>query len=165
MCSSSKQPSMTPTSNTASLFGVNENATAAWIQAATANCRAAASKTAAVTTRLSHATEVSVLETSGTWSRVASSGQQCWVASRLIGNSVPVEPETTTEAPSAYSEPGYAVAAPIERSSSRDAIGESSSVYYRNCSAARAAGAAPIHAGEPGYASHLDRDADGVACE
>jgi excalibur calcium-binding domain-containing protein len=39
------------------------------------------------------------------------------------------------------------------------------SVYYRNCSAARAAGAAPIEQGEPGYAPHLDRDGDGVACE
>ena len=38
-------------------------------------------------------------------------------------------------------------------------------VYYRNCSAARAAGAAPIREGEAGYASHLDRDGDGVACE
>jgi micrococcal nuclease len=38
-------------------------------------------------------------------------------------------------------------------------------VYYDNCSAARAAGAAPIHAGEPGYGSHLDRDGDGVGCE
>ncbi|MCX4774188.1 excalibur calcium-binding domain-containing protein [Streptomyces sp. NBC_01260] len=23
----------------------------------------------------------------------------------------------------------------------------------------------PIHAGEPGYGRHLDRDGDGVACE
>lgn len=38
-------------------------------------------------------------------------------------------------------------------------------VYYRNCSAARAAGAAPIYRGSPGYGSHLDRDGDGVACE
>ncbi|WP_326697706.1 excalibur calcium-binding domain-containing protein [Streptomyces sp. NBC_01754] len=37
--------------------------------------------------------------------------------------------------------------------------------YYANCTAVRAAGAAPIHRGEPGYASHLDRDGDGVACE
>ncbi|MEU1099617.1 excalibur calcium-binding domain-containing protein [Streptomyces tibetensis] len=36
---------------------------------------------------------------------------------------------------------------------------------YENCDAARAAGAAPIHQGEPGYAPHLDRDGDGVACE
>jgi hypothetical protein len=41
----------------------------------------------------------------------------------------------------------------------------SGSVYYRNCAEARAAGAAPIHRGEPGYAAHLDRDRDGIACE
>lgn len=39
------------------------------------------------------------------------------------------------------------------------------SVYYENCDAARAAGAAPVYAGDPGYGSHLDRDGDGVACE
>lgn len=36
---------------------------------------------------------------------------------------------------------------------------------YPNCAAARAAGAAPIKIGEPGYGSHLDRDGDGIACE
>ena len=40
-----------------------------------------------------------------------------------------------------------------------------SSAYYGNCAAARAAGAAPLHVGEPGYRSGLDRDGDGVACE
>jgi hypothetical protein len=39
------------------------------------------------------------------------------------------------------------------------------SVYYKNCKAARAAGAAPVRRGDPGYASHLDRDGDGVGCE
>lgn len=39
------------------------------------------------------------------------------------------------------------------------------SAYYRNCSAARAAGAAPVREGDPGYAPHLDRDGDGVGCE
>lgn len=38
-------------------------------------------------------------------------------------------------------------------------------VYYENCDEARAAGAAPLHRGDPGYAPHLDRDGDGVACE
>ena len=37
--------------------------------------------------------------------------------------------------------------------------------YYANCAAVRAAGAAPIYAGDPGYSSNLDRDGDGVACE
>ena len=38
-------------------------------------------------------------------------------------------------------------------------------VYYANCSAARAAGAAPIYRGQPGYQPALDRDGDGIACE
>ncbi|WP_307497710.1 excalibur calcium-binding domain-containing protein [Arthrobacter woluwensis] len=39
------------------------------------------------------------------------------------------------------------------------------SVYYANCAAVRAAGAAPIHIGQPGYSPKLDRDGDGVGCE
>ncbi len=42
---------------------------------------------------------------------------------------------------------------------------EPEDVYYANCAAARAAGAAPLYRGEPGYRSGLDRDNDGVACE
>jgi hypothetical protein len=38
-------------------------------------------------------------------------------------------------------------------------------VYYANCAEARAAGAAPILRGEPGYRPALDGDSDGVACE
>lgn len=36
---------------------------------------------------------------------------------------------------------------------------------YANCTAARAAGAAPVYRGDPGYGSHLDADNDGVGCE
>ncbi|MEU6132793.1 excalibur calcium-binding domain-containing protein [Saccharopolyspora sp. NPDC047091] len=39
------------------------------------------------------------------------------------------------------------------------------SVYYENCAAARAAGAAPVYRGEPGYSAKLDRDGDGIGCE
>ncbi|MGA0607963.1 excalibur calcium-binding domain-containing protein [Phenylobacterium sp. VNQ135] len=41
----------------------------------------------------------------------------------------------------------------------------SDGVYYPNCAAARAAGAAPVRRGDPGYGSHLDRDGDGKGCE
>ncbi|WP_433505317.1 excalibur calcium-binding domain-containing protein [Pseudonocardia halophobica] len=40
-----------------------------------------------------------------------------------------------------------------------------SSAHYANCSAAKAAGAAPLYRGDAGYRSALDRDGDGVACE
>lgn len=38
-------------------------------------------------------------------------------------------------------------------------------VVYKNCTAVRLAGKAPIHKGDPGYSSKLDRDGDGVGCE
>jgi len=50
------------------------------------------------------------------------------------------------------------VAAPTDTTSGDE-------VYFANCTEARAAGAAPIRVGEPGYRSGLDRDKDGVACE
>lgn len=37
--------------------------------------------------------------------------------------------------------------------------------YYANCDEARAAGAAPMMVGEPGYRPGLDRDKDGIACD
>lgn len=40
-----------------------------------------------------------------------------------------------------------------------------SGVFYGSCAAARAAGAAPLYAGEPGYRPEMDGDGDGVACE
>ena len=43
--------------------------------------------------------------------------------------------------------------------------GRSGGSAFANCAAARAAGAAPVRQGEPGYGRHLDRDGDGVGCE
>ena len=36
---------------------------------------------------------------------------------------------------------------------------------YPNCAAVRAAGAAPLHRGDPGWSDAMDGDGDGVACE
>lgn len=41
----------------------------------------------------------------------------------------------------------------------------SGEIYFPNCASARAAGAAPVRAGQPGYGRHLDRDGDGKGCE
>ena len=40
-----------------------------------------------------------------------------------------------------------------------------SSTYFRNCNDARAAGAAPLFRGQPGYRPEMDGDSDGIACE
>jgi micrococcal nuclease len=72
--------------------------------------------------------------------------------------STPVTPEPVAEA-TPEPEPEYTptIPAPAPR--------YDSPAYYANCSAARAAGAAPVYAGEAGYARRLDRDNDGVGCE
>jgi hypothetical protein len=57
---------------------------------------------------------------------------------------------------------------PPDMSSIRPAVSSGSiarGVYHPNCDAARAAGAAPLYRGQPGYRQGLDADNDGIACE
>ena len=63
------------------------------------------------------------------------------------------QPVPLMEAPSPV-EPAPAIEQPAQPS-----------VYYKNCTAVRAAGKAPLYAGSPGYRTDLDRNGDGVACE
>lgn len=55
--------------------------------------------------------------------------------------------------------------APAAPAQPQDNTDSGSSSYYENCTAAREAGAAPVHRGDPGYGPHLDRDGDGIGCE
>ena len=62
------------------------------------------------------------------------------------------------------------VGSPIDRPSTKLSVvrpqsQEARGPYFRSCAEARAAGVAPIYRGQPGYAPHLDRDGDGIACE
>lgn len=72
----------------------------------------------------------------------------------------------TVEAPSPA---GSRASAPRSNQSSESLVdrgsGGSGGAHYSSCKEARAAGAAPLHRGDPGYSSDLDRDGDGVACE
>lgn len=66
----------------------------------------------------------------------------------------------------AASTPSYADSGSSGYSSgSSSDSGSGGYAYYKNCAAARAAGAAPLYRGQPGYRSALDRDNDGIACE
>ena len=71
-------------------------------------------------------------------------------------------PGRSSTSPPTPAPPPDASSGPPPRAAPTTAAG---SVYYANCAAAHAAGAAPLHAGDPGYRSALDRDHDGVACE
>ena len=68
--------------------------------------------------------------------------------------------------PAAPAAPAAAPAAPAQaQMAPAPAPGPAAAVSYANCAAVRAAGAAPIRAGQPGYSGKLDRDGDGVGCE
>ncbi|MCB5423970.1 excalibur calcium-binding domain-containing protein [Altererythrobacter sp. CC-YST694] len=58
----------------------------------------------------------------------------------------------------------YSRAAPPQRAI-RNAAPARPAVFYRNCNEARAAGAAPLYRGQPGYRPEMDGDNDGIACE
>ena len=70
------------------------------------------------------------------------------------------EPEPVVAVPA---EPVPAVPQPAAPAPVQDP--QPAAAYYANCTEAKAAGAAPIYRGQPGYRSALDRDDDGVACE
>lgn len=76
----------------------------------------------------------------------------------------PVSDAPPTAGPEETAEPEE-THAPASRPSKRQPEPENDSVYYPNCAAARADGAAPLHRGDPGYSRKLDRDGDGTACE
>lgn len=69
------------------------------------------------------------------------------------------KPQTETQSKPLATKPS------VEQQPAKPAVSEQPSVSYRNCTAVRAAGAAPLYEGDPGYSRKLDRDGDGVACE
>ncbi len=74
------------------------------------------------------------------------------------------QPPAAAPAPAAAAQP---VAPPPAQPAPAPAaaVPAPAAVAYANCAAVRAAGAAPLRRGQPGYSSKLDRDGDGVACE
>lgn len=74
----------------------------------------------------------------------------------------PAKTSSPSKPPAASAAP--AAPKPNPKSSPSPAPGPKD-VSYKNCAEAKAAGAAPIRRGQPGYAKHLDRDNDGIACD
>lgn len=67
------------------------------------------------------------------------------------------EPAQASDAPEVEEEPAAPAPAPQPV--------RAPTQMYSSCAQARAAGAAPLYEGDPGYNPRLDRDKDGVACE
>ena len=58
-----------------------------------------------------------------------------------------------------------AAASAAQASAAQQSAAQSASVYYPDCAAVVAAGAAPLYRGSPGYRSDLDSNGNGIACE
>ncbi|MGA1800519.1 excalibur calcium-binding domain-containing protein [Sphingomonas sp. 4RDLI-65] len=74
---------------------------------------------------------------------------------------LPESPPARDTAPYNVVRSAYGSAPPASRS----ATGSESSVFYSGCRQVRAAGAAPLYRGQPGYRPGMDGDNDGIACE
>jgi hypothetical protein len=85
------------------------------------------------------------------------SGADEAVARRAVRAAVPTTTRRTTTSQRAGAAPKTTTKKTTEQKAAATSFG--------SCAQAKAAGVAPLHAGEPGYSRKLDRDGDGVACE
>ena len=104
------------------------------------------------------ARQVGVKYTCGLWVAEAERNAMVSVLSTCPGEALP-SGSAVPAAPAPAPQPPVADPVPAP------AVAPNTSVYYANCTAARAAGAAPVHIGDPGYSTRLDRDGDGIGCE
>ncbi|MDQ0870247.1 biotin carboxyl carrier protein [Arthrobacter sp. V1I9] len=96
----------------------------------------------------------------------APTNQQAPAAAPAAEPAPPVAAPAPAPAPAAAAPaPVPAAPAPVAPPPVVPAPAAPAAAYYANCAAARAAGAAPLFAGQAGYRARLDRDSDGVACE
>ncbi|WP_068274211.1 GmrSD restriction endonuclease domain-containing protein [Aldersonia kunmingensis] len=92
----------------------------------------------------------------------------CGATPSVPAAAAPAPAPTPPPAPASTPAPAPAPLAPAPPPPAPAAVpapGPSSGASFASCAAARAAGAAPLYVGSPGYSPKLDRDDDGVACE
>jgi uncharacterized protein YraI len=157
----SKSPNR-PTSR----LSTEDTAPTVFINTAIANCRSGPTTSSSVVTKLQRGASVQSKERSGLWTRVMQRGVECWVANSLISATAPNLSESSDQRNSSSHTRPTSLGLISDPTPSRKVRRHRAlAVYYRNCSEARAAGAAPVYASDPGYAPRLDRDGDGVGCE
>ncbi|MCP9000383.1 excalibur calcium-binding domain-containing protein [Pseudarthrobacter sp. RMG13] len=86
-------------------------------------------------------------------------------AAKVVADKAAAEKAAADLAAAQAVKPVPVVPAPAPAPAPAPVVQAPAAVYYANCTAARAAGAAPIYAGTPGYGTHLDRDRDGIGCD
>ncbi|MGT2462832.1 GmrSD restriction endonuclease domain-containing protein [Sinomonas atrocyanea] len=114
------------------------------------------------------ARQVSVKATYSLWVTQAEHDAIARVLASCPDQQVPTDQKAPAKPVPAPAAPAPAAPAPAQPAPAPAPVAPApapAGVYYANCAAARAAGAAPLYAGQPGYSTKLDRDRDGVACE
>ncbi|UZX05328.1 DUF1524 domain-containing protein [Arthrobacter sp. CDRTa11] len=119
------------------------------------------------------ARQISVKATYSLWVTQAEHDAMARILADCSGQLAPTNEQApaAAPAPTPAPQPAPVVAAPVAPApvvpapALAPAPAAPAAVYYANCTAAKAAGAAPIYAGQAGYRPALDRDSDGVACE
>jgi hypothetical protein len=99
-----------------------------------------------------------VADTYGVTASPAASARPAAVRRGVLASS----PVASNAEPYNVVRPTYGDPAPVSRSGNARSEG---SVFYSGCREVRAAGAAPLHRGQPGYRAGMDGDGDGIACE
>jgi hypothetical protein len=103
------------------------------------------------------ARQVGVKTTYGLWVTQAEQDAMVRVLTTCPEQPMPTRSSVLSEAPAPVTVVPAVAPAPV--------VDAPATVTYANCDAVRAAGAAPIHVGDPGYTTALDRDSDGIGCE
>lgn len=139
-----------------------------YVEAASLNCRAEPSGSAAVLERLRRGDAVEVTDTSGSWSKVKTlSAARCWVATRFLTEDQPkASKKARAASPAPSSQPSYFVSPEPERprrSRSRASFGGSCG-SKRYCGEMNSCAEAMHYLNQCGL-GRLDRDGDGVPCE
>jgi hypothetical protein len=133
------------------------NGETVFVTARSLNAREEPSTDAPIATSISRGTSVEVVDRSGEWLKIVQGGVMLWIAAKHVSSSPPTSPNIEPQSLTGVSQiPARKVSKPEQ---------QSISAFYPNCSAVRAAGAAPLYRGQPGYSRKLDRDGDGKACE
>jgi hypothetical protein len=104
------------------------------------------------------------------WVTVAEKASMEKILGRCAAGGPTSPPLTPSASPTPTSVPEQSAPAPTSAPGSTPSTPSASaaapeSVVYANCDAVRAAGAAPVRRGDPGYSRKLDRDGDGIGCE
>jgi len=136
-----------------------------YVQARSLNCRETPSPRAAVLRSLARNDRVEILDEQMGWTQI-SGDPHCWVSATFLGESLVREPVVPAAPVQSFLSSGSGNGrndSPDRRTRRRSSA--FSDTYYPNCAAARAAGAAPVYADDPGYSRRLDRDGDGIGCE